>query len=260
MLSKIYQEDHFFRKHPKIQETLQRITLPENVILKEECLQFEGSGYFLGNTNPIRNNYGIMLYTVSHMYYIGKWVNNRKEGYGILVSEDGSHYSGEWYRDKPHGKGEYFNPDGSWSYSGRWKYGEMDGEGIERYPDGTEFRGNFKNSQKNGKGKFTFSNPKCTFRGMFVDDKATGRGIQQGLNYTYEGEWKENIIDGVGRCLYRDEAGNIVEEYIGQFKNGLKSGYGEYKFQNGQLYKGEWEEGQMKSVGVFVSKDCGLFS
>ena len=229
------------------------------MVLKEQMRQFEGEGVFLGSTNPIRSSYGVMLYVHEGVYYIGKWVNDKKEGQGVMINQDGSYYNGEWYKDKPHGKGEYFNPDESWSYSGRWRYGEMDGEGTETYPDGTSFHGIYKQSRKNGKGKFTFSNPKCTFKGTFVDDMATGRGEQRGLNYIYEGEWRESRINGVGRCTYFDEGGNRTEEYIGQFRDNLKHGYGEYKWANGQVYKGEWECGQLKSTGVFVERSCGLY-
>lgn len=50
-------------------------------------------------------------------------------------------------------------------------------------------------------------------------------------------------MHGAGKSTYYDENGVETECYIGQFKNGLKDGYGEYRWPDGRIYKGQWAAG-----------------
>ena len=61
-------------------------------------------------------------------------------------------------------------------------------------------------------------------------------------------------MHGAGKSTYYDDNGNPIEFYIGQFKNSLKDGYGEYRWADGRIYKGEWVAGEMTSKGVFIDR------
>ena len=37
--------------------------------------------------------------------YIGEWVENKKEGYGVMQYQNGDKYEGLWSSDKRHGQG-----------------------------------------------------------------------------------------------------------------------------------------------------------
>lgn len=56
-------------------------------------------------------------------------------------------------------------------------------------------------------------------------------------------------MQGAARCTYGPN-----ESYVGQFSDGKKNGYGEYKFRDGHIYKGEWKDGDMTSKGVIVKE------
>ena len=40
------------------------------------------------------------------------------------------------------------------------------------------------------------------------------------------------------------------EEYVGQFANGRRSGFGIMAFDDGQLYEGEWRDGKRHGEGT----------
>lgn len=61
-------------------------------------------------------------------------------------------------------------------------------------------------------------------------------------------------MHGAGKSIYYDTDGRASESYIGEFKNGLKDGFGEYRWADGRIYKGEWQAGEMVSRGVFIDK------
>lgn len=45
------------------------------------------------------------------------------------------------------------------------------------------------------------------------------------------------------------------EEYIGEWKHGLRNGYGVYTFESGNKYEGEWEYGLRYGYGIFTYAD-----
>lgn len=60
---------------------------------------------------------------------MGEWVNDRKEGRGLQVSQDMTKYEGEWKADMIDGWGKQVYPDGSY-YEGDFIKGEKDGKGT----------------------------------------------------------------------------------------------------------------------------------
>ena len=60
-------------------------------------------------------------------FYIGKWKNGMKNGFGRYLYSDGDIYEGEWINDKKEGKGKMIYNDGSIE-DGIWENGEFIGE------------------------------------------------------------------------------------------------------------------------------------
>lgn len=110
------------------------------------------------------------------------------------------------------GKFEYVN---STTYTGEWKL----------------FKGK---KVKHGKGKITFPGaPGQTY------------GVEE-----YEGEWKEDKMDGEGRYTFTSGA-----EYVGSWKEGKMNGTGKMVFADGTSYDGIWTNNLMHGEGTYVDTD-----
>ena len=186
------------------------------------------------------------------LYYIGYWHNNGKQGMGVMIDNYGSYYKGQWFNDEPNGYGEYKDTKNEREFKGKWKNGKKEGLGEQRFPDGTTFVGSYRDDLKHGDGRLFFKEDGCFFEGKFQKDKILGNGKQKGINYEYNGPWENGNMQGAGRSTYFNDKSKKEDEYVGQFKNGLKHGYGEYRWADGSIYKGQWHEGEILNRGVFI--------
>lgn len=50
-------------------------------------------------------------------------------------------------------------------------------------------------------------------------------------------------MHGAGKSYWYNEDDELIETYEGQYVNGLKQGQGEYRWANGRVFTGEWENG-----------------
>ena len=66
--------------------------------------------------------------------YEGDYQNNKRDGYGVFIYENGDKYEGEYMDDNINGKGVY-----TWA-------------------NGNKYEGQFKDNKKEGKGKLSFNN------------------------------------------------------------------------------------------------------
>ena len=76
-----------------------------------------------------------MLFTTN---YEGDFQNNKREGYGIFIMEDGSKYEGEFQKDAYCGKGTYYFSNGN-KYEGRFKDNQKEGKGTITLANGFVF-------------------------------------------------------------------------------------------------------------------------
>jgi len=125
-----------------------------------------------------------------------------------------------------------------------------------------------------------------------LDDIICGQGTmiygsyspdEDNLKPKYVGEWKNNMRDGFGIMRFEDESvyeGDWIANkrhgkgklkmifmtpegekqhmtYEGQFQNDNISGYGVMIWSNGDVYKGEWENGKRQGRGQLKFKDKG---
>jgi hypothetical protein len=56
----------------------------------------------------------------------------------------------------------------------------------------------------------------------------------------YIGQWKDNLRSGKGKIKYYDGA-----EYMGHWKNDEYNGFGILKEISGEIYKGIWSNGEL---------------
>lgn len=109
---------------------------------------------------------GPFRYLLDNSTYKGGYLNRRREGVGISITEKGDIYQGSWYNDVPQGYGRYIQFNGDYyiggirdgypngegklvffktkiSYEGEMRRGMKHGKGVEIYPNGSKYIGNF---------------------------------------------------------------------------------------------------------------------
>ena len=102
---------------------------------------------------------------------------------------------------------------------------------VKQYDEGSVYEGSFKNGLRNGLGKYTMPD-----------------------GFKYEGEWKDDQIQGKGVARY--PTGQIYE---GFFKQGVPNGEGTMTFSDGTKYKGTWLDGKMEGDGTLTMTDGSVF-
>lgn len=50
-------------------------------------------------------------------------------------------------------------------------------------------------------------------------------------------------MHGAGKSEWKNQNNQIIAIYIGQYKNGIKEGFGEYTDSKGVTYKAIWTDG-----------------
>ena len=70
----------------------------------------------------------------------------------------------------------------------------------------------------------------------------------------YEGEWKNNLKEGIGKMTFGTEG-----EYTGHFVAGQRNGEGVYKYlKTKDLYSGSWKNGLKHGKGTFIFYDTKM--
>ena len=70
----------------------------------------------------------------------------------------------------------------------------------------------------------------------------------------YEGEWMQGVRQGNGMKLYANG-----ESYEGDFVAGLRHGRGRYNFTNGDVYNGEWVDDRRTGHGTYFYANGDVF-
>lgn len=82
--------------------------------------------------------------------YVGEWKDNKKNGQGSFIYNDGSKYVGEFKDGNLHGLGKWSNDGGD--YVGEFKDGTFNGRGTFTWPDGKKYVGEWKDEDLGGRG------------------------------------------------------------------------------------------------------------
>lgn len=99
--------------------------------------------------------------------------------------------------------------------------------------DGSIYIGDANNNIPNGKGVMTFSN-----------------------HDIYDGDWSDGKMDGCGRYQFFDvESDKHTASYVGEFKDNQFNGFGERKFMDKSIYKGQWQNGMRTGNGAMWFSD-----
>jgi hypothetical protein len=166
---------------------------------------------------------------------------------GFLFPTENDRFEGTVCEGKPHGRGVCVYGDGR-RCEGVFKRGRITGEGRVLWLDGATYTGTVDGmGVPNGRGVYTGKNGD-RYEGEFVNGKKEGKGkILFSNGNEYEGEWAEDLIEGIG--VYKWGNGDV---YRGQFKKNIMEGKGTMNSEEGYTYVGEWAGDQTNGEGVIT--------
>ncbi len=242
--------------------------------------KFDKNGYkdYYKDPNEINKlfnyNYGKIYYSkilnltgIIPSFYTGEVnINYERHGYGILLRNDGTKFEGHWKKNIFSGWGRLIDYDGTLIES-NFINGKANGKGIKKTLNNCVYIGDFIDNLKDGNGKEETNDH--IYEGEFKKDKKNGNGklIYKILKDTYEGEFKDNCITGVGFYTWKNKdtyKGTFVNgkmhgkgfykwpdggEYYGDYVNNIKEGNGKFKWANGRIYEGQFKRGKPHGLG-----------
>ncbi|XP_054645847.1 ankyrin repeat and MYND domain-containing protein 1-like isoform X2 [Dunckerocampus dactyliophorus] len=104
-----------------------------------------------------------------------KVVEERRQGFGVQESLDGSKYEGEFVNGFKHGKGRYTWKSGEF-YEGSFYKDYRHGDGVYCWPSGHKFIGKFYLNWREGYGQLLFPDG-AIFKGLYHADQRFGPGV-----------------------------------------------------------------------------------
>ena len=151
------------------------------------------------------------------------------------------------------GKGILYLKNGK-KYEGTFINGELNGWCRFIDSNGICYEGLFISGILNGKGeilKIDESRRKNIYKGDIKIFKKEGKGIEKTNDYTYEGDFLNDLKQGKGKIKY-----NITGDYYeGDFKKGALTGKGYYIWKNKNTYLGDFVDGKMHGKGLYKWPD-----
>jgi hypothetical protein len=127
------------------------------------------------------------------------------------------------------------------------------GEGREMLPGGGYYEGQFRHFKRHGEG-FLIMDEEGTekYEGQFKDEFMDGYGRRMWKDgAVYEGFWAKGRKDGEGKF---EEKGRC---YVGQWKDGKRHGKGTQVFDQVTRYEGRWANGMQHGSGKYYSEEDG---
>jgi hypothetical protein len=115
------------------------------------------------------------------------------------------------------------------------------------FPTGDTYDGEIDHGMPNGFGIYTkrdqYKFMKYRYIGQFLHGKMHGIGsLTYHNDRSYEGEWKNDERDGLGKIITGVDSDGMKETYEGEFKNDTPNGVGVMKIDR-SLYEGEFVNG-----------------
>ena len=139
-----------------------------------------------------------------------------------------------------HGKGKHVYPSGA-KYVGKWINDKENGKGTFYSADGAVYVGDFRNGMFHGNGIITYADGSVKSgnweRGRFM-------GVKRNKNLAVNSAYENKLIS---------------QKYDGEYKNGMKHGWGTYVYHSGATYVGEWENDMENGRGTFTLIDGTVY-
>ncbi|KAI2658560.1 hypothetical protein H4Q32_016654 [Labeo rohita] len=208
--------------------------------------------------------------------YEGEVHKGVRHGVGIYkCAKTKTVYRGQWYLGKRQGQGiMYYNQAATSWYKGEWMNNCREGWGKQCYPSGNVYEGQWKNNVRHGEGTMRWIQLNSAvlwavgkwhpglsnFALIFKDGKGTHTWFRKRVPYSqyprmneYTGEFAQGMRHGQGQFFYASGA-----VYCGEWKHDKKHGQGTYTFENGRVYEGEFIIDCMAEFPAFTPGLSGI--
>ena len=151
-------------------------------------------------------------------------------------------------------------------YDGLWEEGLYHGEGTLHYANNSVYVGSFQNGLRHGKGSL-----KPRIEGLEQGSAVNNKSLDDDNDFTYDGDWIEDHVSGNGiisNMSIQTHYGSAVASnsrcrdtqdglYNGPVRNGIPWGKkGHCRFANGCEYLGEWINGKRSGYGKLIFPNC----
>ena len=111
------------------------------------------------------------------------------------------------------------------------------------YPNGL-YLGSLVGDERSGRGKMTYTN-RDVYDGYWENDVRSERGVMKYANRdVYMGLWENDVRSGQGTMKYGKRNNEYRKKYEGTWKNDKPDGEGTMTYANGNVYVGEWDDGE----------------
>ena len=179
---------------------------------------------------------------------------------GIIIEYNGEQYLYIGKTDKnqlPSGRGILYTQGEK--YEGNFYKGKLLGLGRYIDDEGICYEGIFEENKLISKAtviKMKENGKKVEYFGELVDFKKEGKGEEICENeYKYTGDFFNNVWHGEGQ-LENYETGDL---YHGEFENGEITGKGLFKWKNGEIYEGNFLKGIKHGKGIHKWPDGSIY-
>ncbi|RXN04557.1 radial spoke head 10 -like protein [Labeo rohita] len=209
---------------------------------------------------------GVAYFQGGHVYK-GDFKLNVPMGHGTYTWLDSSTYEGEVHKGVRHGVGIYKCAKTKTVYRGQWYLGKRQGQGIMYYNQAATswYKGEWMNNCREGWGKRCYPSGNV-YEGQWKNNVRHGEGTMRWiqLNQQYCGQWVNGIQDGKGtHTWFRKRVPYSqyprMNEYTGEFAQGMRHGQGQFFYASGAVYCGEWKHDKKHGQVEFaVLRHIGL--
>ena len=186
-----------------------------------------------------------------HDRYVGDWNGNRRHGRGVYTFANGSTYSGTFVNNKREGHGVLVDTAHERTYDGDWRDDRQDGDGVLRGADGGSewlFIGKFQRGMRVGHGTLIRADGRV-YSGSWRDDVECGYGeLSYKSGQLDVGEFARGALNGSGiRCAANGDM------FDGLWEDGNLHGDAVWYKARGDIISGRWSHGRLSAPATVKS-------
>ena len=185
--------------------------------------------------NGLPSGKGVMLYAKGDaVKYVGEWLHDQWHGHAKITFADDDEF-GRVSFEGLYKNSMFEHGTMIWKtkgrYEGAFKDNKFTPNGTYYYTDGSKYVGEWLNNNRHGHGITTFP-----------DDDTYGRK-------SFEGEY-ENGNAVLGTLTWKEDG-----KYVGDYKDGERTGKGTFYYTDGSKYVGEWLNNKRNGHGITTFPD-----